>query len=127
MYSSVSASRAVQENLFLCQALQHVDDFSLNRRLASLHLPAVEIRPVVSNGEFEMAHAGESLRVQGQRVQGRQKWNPGSSVLLNSETLDFVTLDYSTCITARCAQSGCRASPPPRPVGTAGSLRAHGC
>ena len=56
MHARVGPARAVQKNLFLRQPLQHVDDFPLNSRLIPLHLPAVEIRPIVGNGEFEMAH-----------------------------------------------------------------------
>src|SRR5215472_5815691 len=59
MNASVGAPGAVQKNLFLRQALEHIDDFSLNGRLVRLHLPAVEIRAVVGNGELEMTHQGE--------------------------------------------------------------------
>src|SRR5260370_12757416 len=58
MHTRIRPPCAMQENLLLCQALQHIDHFPLNRRFIRLHLPAVEIRAVVGNGELEMTHLG---------------------------------------------------------------------
>src|SRR5229473_8274649 len=53
----VGASRPVKNHVFLRQAAEHTDDFSLNRGLVGLHLPAVEIRAVVRDGELKITHA----------------------------------------------------------------------
>src|SRR6266446_4460390 len=47
----------MQNDVFLRQAAQHFNDFSLNRGFARLNLPAVEIGAVVRDGELEIAHA----------------------------------------------------------------------
>ena len=48
--SGVGATRAVQRDIFLRQAAQHIDDFTLNGGFIFLDLPAVEIRAIVGDG-----------------------------------------------------------------------------
>src|SRR6266702_7404463 len=61
----VGSPRAVQNNVLLRQPAQHFNDFALNCRLVGLHLPAVEIRAVIRDGELEIAHAEPGTRHQG--------------------------------------------------------------
>src|SRR6267378_2820583 len=54
----------MQNDVFLRQAAQHFNDFSLNRGLAGLNLPAVEIGAVVRDGELEIAHGKKVISFQ---------------------------------------------------------------
>src|SRR5467141_601713 len=53
----VRAPCTMQNDVFLGQAPQYSNDFALDCGLARLYLPAVEIRAVVRDGEFEISHA----------------------------------------------------------------------
>src|SRR2546421_5937071 len=48
----------MQNDVFLSQPPKHANDFPLNCWPLRLHLPAVEIGAVVSDGELEITHAG---------------------------------------------------------------------
>src|SRR5437660_423363 len=56
--AGVGASGGMQNDVFLSQTPKHANDFPLNCWPLRLHLPAVEIGAVVSDGELEITHAG---------------------------------------------------------------------
>src|SRR5258708_15139230 len=51
----------MQNDVLLSQSPKHANDFTLDCGLVRLHLPAVEIGAVVSDGELEIAHAGTRI------------------------------------------------------------------
>ena len=61
VYTSIGASRALQNSPILRDAPQPADDFALYGRFIGLNLPAVIVCPVVGYGELEMAHAGRLM------------------------------------------------------------------
>src|SRR5258708_38297488 len=57
----VGASGGMQNDVLLSQSPKHANDFTLDCGLVRLYLPAVEIGPVVRDGELEIAHAGTRI------------------------------------------------------------------
>ena len=61
VYARICAARALDEDLFLRDLASRVNDRALNRADSRLQLPAMEVRPVVRNGELDVAHALRGL------------------------------------------------------------------
>jgi len=57
MHASIGAAGAVNNGGVLGNASEHADDLALDGGLMGLHLPAVEVRAVIGDGELEIAHA----------------------------------------------------------------------
>jgi hypothetical protein len=55
--SRIGAACGVKRNVFLRQAAENADDFSLHGWLPRLNLPAVIIGAIVSNRKLDIAHA----------------------------------------------------------------------
>src|SRR5262249_33545839 len=66
MNTRVGPARTMQVNPLLRDSPQNIYNFALDCRFVRLNLPAVKIRSVVGNGEFEISHskAGESPKLQ---------------------------------------------------------------
>ena len=65
MNTRVRAPRPMQQDALLRHPPEYTDDFSLDRGLIGLHLPAMEVGTVVGNGELEITHAREWIPGQG--------------------------------------------------------------
>ena len=61
MNPGVRPPRAMQDDVFLRQAPQQSDNFSLNGGLVCLHLPAMEICAVVRDRQLEIAHGKKGI------------------------------------------------------------------
>src|SRR5216683_4589016 len=59
--SGVGAAGAMQNDVLLREAAQNANNLTLNRGLACLNLPAVEISAVVRDGELEITHGEEVI------------------------------------------------------------------
>ena len=77
MYAGVGTACAVQSDALPGQALKNADDLTLYRGLVRLRLPAVVVRSVVSDGQFEVAHS-EGIGSFGRRNSGSRADKPAS-------------------------------------------------
>src|SRR5216684_9137933 len=62
--SGIGAASAMQNDVLLREAAQNGNNLTLNRGLACLNLPAVEISAVVRDGELEITHGEEVISFQ---------------------------------------------------------------